>query len=238
MKKYLDEVTKKCARPKRLSKHHSQNYYNSKLECLGMTVPEVRFIYKNGFSFSDLPQNEKFKIWSYIFKTSNIFEVKSLCIHFVDSLKETDLLKHWPKYKTWVKYIDNWAHSDGYSSTIARLLELDQKTIFPTLKKWNTSKNPWERRQSLVGLFYYSSSRKKTIPLNLALPLVQKRIKDDHYYVQKGVGWTLREIGNLDQKVLVTFLQKNIKVLSSVAFTTSIEKLSLDQKTTLKNARK
>lgn len=240
-KKHLEEVTNKCLEIhkglKAQSKLKDQSHYKTNLELLGLNVPTMREIFKSGFSFSTLDTHEQFQVWDYIWKESQIFEVKSQALGFTGKMQTEDLKKRWSNYKRWVEYIDNWAHSDTISSDIAKLLEEYPKEIYPRLEKWNISRNPWSRRQSVVGLLYYAQSRKKIPPINKMLPLVQNLVLDEDYYVQKGVGWTLREIGNVNQDKLLKFVKKNISDLSSIAFTTSLEKIDKKVKSDLKIAR-
>ena len=140
--------------------------------------------------------------------------------------------------KNWISKVDNWAHSDGLSDLFSYLLEKDVALVYPQIKNWNTSANPWERRQSLVGLLEYSKKRKKFLPVNKMLPLVKPLLSDENYFVQKGLGWTLREIGNVYPKETWDFLVKHHKQISSVAFSAAIEKLSVKEKEELKLLRK
>ena len=63
-------------------------------------------------------------------------------------------------------------------------------------------------------------------------------MSDKEYYVQKGVGWTLREMNTVYPKETFPCLVKHIKAISSIAFTIAIEKMSTQQKAQLKTLRK
>ena len=106
------------------------------------------------------------------------------------------------------------------------------------LKKWNTSKNLWERRQSLVSLFYYARTKKEHVSFELTQQLVYPLLTDKEYYVQKAVGWTLRESYNVYPKQTFIFIEENIRNLTPVAFTTCLEKMTEKQKQTLKEKRR
>jgi 3-methyladenine DNA glycosylase AlkD len=93
--------------------------------------------------------------------------------------------------------VDNWALSDSLSKIYSKIFEIDSELIYPVLSDWNKSENPWKRRQSIVSLLYYSSTRKNVLPFIKYIRLIKRLLTDDDYYVQKGVGWTLRELGNV-----------------------------------------
>jgi 3-methyladenine DNA glycosylase AlkD len=89
-----------------------------------------------------------------------------------------------------------------------------------------------------VSLLYYSAQRKTVLPFSKITALVESQIDYDHHYVQRGVGWTLREAGNVYPKETFKFLEKNIQRLSAIAFSAATEKLAKAQKDRLKNLRK
>ncbi len=207
------------------------------------SVPQVRSIYKNTpFSFCDktpAAKIQEIKTWDYIWQQSQIYEVASLSlIHMSDGVKKGELLaQHLPMLKKWALRIDNWAHSDGLSSIYTRILESDRKAMLPILEDWSDSNNPWLRRQSIVSLLYYSSARKDVLSFVKLISLVKKQLHHEDYYVQKGVGWTLREIGNVYPDEVFAFLEANIGAVSAGAFSAATEKLSPAQKTHIKKLR-
>lgn len=243
MKSYIVEIEKVLLTyPQRTSAHHPESYIGggqSKLRFIGLKVPHLRESLKKGFSFSREDRQGMAKTWDYIWHHSDCYEVMALALAWFDDRKQKDiLLQEWPRLKEWSIRIDNWAHSDGLSGIYARILEESPQTILPTLQKWNGSKNPWLRRLSIVSLLYYSSQRKTVLPLPKILALLEPQIDYDHYYVQKGVGWTLREAGNIYPKETYKFLENNIQRLSAHAFSAATEKLSKSQKEKLKKLRK
>lgn len=209
----------------------------------GLSVPQIRSIYKNTpFSFRQNSQTDKIqelKTWDYIWMKSQVFEVVSLSLlHMTDGIKKGELLaQHLPVVEKWAHRIDNWAHSDSLSSIYVRILEADRKKMLPILEKWSDSDNPWLRRQSIVSLLYYSSARREVLPFTKLIKMVKKQMDDEHYYVQKGVGWTLREIGNVYPEETFAFLEENIGRVSAAAFTAATEKLSHAKKNHIKKLR-
>lgn len=228
--------------PMRTSAHHPESYIGggqSKLRYLGLRVPHLRETLRAGFSFSHREPKEVAEIWDKVWQDSDCYEVMALALAWFDDRKRISMLaKNWLMLKKWSSRIDNWAHSDTLCGIYARILEEKPGLVYPALKKWNSSPNPWLRRISIVSLLYYSSQRKKVLPLPKVLSLVKPLIQDEHYYVQKGVGWTLREAGNVYPKETFAFLEKNIRALSAHAFSAATEKLSPRQKSRLKQLRK
>jgi 3-methyladenine DNA glycosylase AlkD len=155
-----------------------------------------------------------------------------------DKRRATFAIKEAKRLLSWVSGVDNWAHSDSLSCVLARVLEDKPSVILPTLKKWNKSKNPWERRQSVVALLYYASQRSKTPDRSIVFTQVERLLEDPHFYVQKGVGWTLREAYRVWPKAQVSFVKKNLTRISGTAWFATSEKYPLSLKRELVAKRK
>lgn len=210
----------------------------SKLDYLDLKSPVVKAAFDKGFSFSNEPSEKQWKIWNYIWKQSNIFEAMNMALKWAGSRSIEERHQYGPILLAWLNKTDNWAHSDSLSDFYSELLEHDRKTYFKYFKKWNISKNPWERRQSMVGLFFYSRMRKKYVPFKTAIAFVDRHLRDDHYYVQKGVGWTLREIYNVYPNETYRYLILNAAQIQPAAWTAATEKLSSENKKKLMALRK
>lgn len=243
MKSYVQEIESVLtAFPKKVSPWHPEAYIGggqSKLRYIGLRVPQLRQAMRDGFSFSRRPPGEIAEIWDEVWRTSDCYEVMALALAwFYDPKQRPILLKHWPLLQTWSKRVDNWAHSDTLSGIYARIHEEAPGAIYPVFKKWNASENPWLRRLSIVSLFYYSSQREKQPKLDKVLALVKPQLAFDHYYVQKGVGWTLREAGNVYPGPVYEFLEKNILKISAHAYSAATEKIPKARREHLKRLRK
>lgn len=222
------------------SQEKRKNCYRSELNVLALAVPIQRKISQQGFSLEGLDELKILSLWDYLWKKSPIFEVKAQALLYyqyrIKNLSPAN--KFWPTLSGWSKEIENWEHSDRLSHIHSSLLEQDFDLVYPTLVKWNGSEHSWQRRLSVVNLFYYSSLRKSYPPTKAIFPLVKALLLDQEYYVQKGVGWTLRETGNVYPKETGSFIEKHLYSLSSIAFTTAVEKVDKKQKEDWKNLRR
>jgi 3-methyladenine DNA glycosylase AlkD len=241
--KYLSEIINKLIEKQpydKVSGHTDlKSYIGTQYEVIGLSVPMQRSILKTGYTFSTLTLQDQLPVWDAIWKNADVYEVLSQCIYFVErNLLKLDANELWEVVRLWVKKIDNWAHSDGLSDIYAHLMEKMPEKIYGQYKLWNKSENPWERRQSLVGMLLYSKKRKTLLPAAKLLDMVGPLIADKDYFVQKGLGWALREIGNIYPEETMAFLNKHCTILHSVAFTTAVEKIDVQIKEMLKARRK
>lgn len=239
MRKYLDEVRSSLLPFADAKKSvFLVGYMNSRLPILGLTMPQQRAVSKKGFSFISLPQKDRDSVWQYLWKHGYEFEVLSQCLLHYGCHKEELGLSEWKMLKTWVKRVDNWAHSDMLSDLFAVLHERFPTAVYPQYVKWNRSGRPWEMRQSLVGLFYYAQGREKQPSFSKAMRMIRGAFYHPDVYVQKGVGWALRECYNVYPGRTYAFLKQRARELSPTAWQAATEKLTRQEKADLKHLRK
>jgi len=224
---------KNLDRGKEVSKYMKTNYL-----CLGLTVPEMRNLVQTGYSFYDKSVSEVLTIWTKIISQATTFEEISQALIYYQYRKEELSFKHFVAFKKWIPFIDNWEHSDRMSDLLAILYEKYPKKMYPVYLKWNKHKNPWFRRQSIVGLLYYSSQRKKYPPFSKTISLITPLINDTDLYVQKGVGWTLRELYNVYPEKTYSYLLSHAKEIPPAGWQAATEKLSKTKKQRLMIIRK
>lgn len=237
----IESVMKKHALPDLHQRNKIQNYVGTKLNVHGLSAPLQKKLAKAGFSFHGQDKIHNFLIYHDIFLQAPSHEGKNMAFLFLEHH-----LKHIPaeirlkKLPEWVRVIDNWAHSDYLSKFISRLIEneVTEEQMMKYIFKWNKSKNPWERRQSLVALFYYARTKKRHVSFEDSIHLISPLLNDSEYFVQKAVGWTLRECYNVYPKPTYQFILNHSQDISSTAFSAACEKMSIKEKEKIKQLRK
>jgi len=221
----------------------SDNYLQEVLKHINTlpgVVPAQRRASKHSYSFSNRPFTEQLAIWDTIWKSGNNFWVRVHAFFFLErNIRNGEALKQmWPVVKKWQDHVDDWGLSDALAKIYTNILTVFPDEVYDQLKKWNEDKNLWKRRQSLVSLLYYSRIKKKHPSFEKIIKLITPLLGDKEYYVQKGVGWALRELHTVYPEKALSYFKKNIKAISSIAFTISIEKLNTVDKAKLKVVRK
>lgn len=101
-----------------------KKYIGTNLNVLGLESKIQGVIHKKGFSFYSESKETVFSILDNVYRQSNIFEAKNIAFIFLDKnhkhIPHQTQLKVLPK---WVKHVDNWAHSDGLSKYLSKLVE-------------------------------------------------------------------------------------------------------------------
>ena len=139
--------------------------------------------------------------------------------------------------RAWIDGCACWEHSDDLSKIYANVTEDHPGWIMPTLQQWNRSRNPWERRQSVVALIEYADKRKRFLPYDFMIGQVESLLEDDDHYVQKGLGWTIREIGHAYPEEAWQFMLRHAARFSPQAWTAATKRLEPACKKRLKELR-
>ncbi len=241
MQNYLTAELRKLKAPPRSEIFNGETYIgggNSKLIYLNLSIPEVRLVLKKNLPLFSESLKKQFTAFEKVWKNSRIFEVRMVALYWVEGLPDEQLVQFAPRLSKWADKIDNWADSDTLCGIYARIFEASPKSLLKTYKIWNKHKNPWLRRCSMVGLFYYSRSRKKQPSFKLAFSMVKPHLSAQEHYVQKAVGWTTREMYNVYPIETLKFITDNLSMIHPTAWYAASEKMPLSLKKKLVEKRR
>src|SRR5579859_2812753 len=132
----------------------------------------------------------------------------------------------WPTLSTWSQHIENWAHCDGLASIYSGLLAQNFDEVYGVLQQWNNAENQWLRRLSMVSLIHYSGKKAVFLPLDKVLPMLENCLDDERPYVQKAIGWVLREANYVYHAEISAFLEQHLADMRGIAFGAATERFS------------
>ncbi len=141
--------------------------------------------------------------------------------------KKTSTKEKKDTYRAYVdnhKWIDDWGLVDRAAPYVVGgyLYDKDRKPLYDLAK----SKNPMERRTSIVSTYYFIRKNEIEDTFNIAEIL----ISDSDEYVQKAVGSWIREAGKRDENRLKEFLEKYVDSMTRITLRYAIEKLDRQTK--------
>ena len=208
------------------------------LMVLGHRLPLMQKIEKNGFSFYNESPSNILNVWDIIWKETNIHEAMYLPLFYYRRHKKEFGPKEWKVIKKWVDRIENWEHADALCYLYSLMYENHPALVEPTLFKWNKSKNLWKRRCSVVSTIYYASKKRTPPKRSVVFKLFKPLLSDKEPYIQKAVGWQLRESYNLWPKETLTLIESHLTTLPATTFSYATEKIPAKKKSQLKAIRK
>jgi len=190
-------------------------------------IPLHRLESKHVYSFSGLPFTAQLAIWDELWRTGENFYTRLHAYFFLERhcKKEAELKEMWPVIVHWQDQVDDWGLCDALAKIYTKILVVLPEEVYEQLKQWNKDENLWKRRQSVVSLLYYSRTKKQYPTFEQVAALITPLLPDKEHYVQKGVGWALREWHTVYPTETLSWLKAHIRAVSSIAFTIAIEKL-------------
>jgi 3-methyladenine DNA glycosylase AlkD len=203
-------------------------------------VPAHRHASKYVYSFSASSFQQQLSIWDQVWHNTDDFWIRAHAFFFLErNMHRPEALQvMWPVIVKWQDQVNDWPLCDSLAKIFTKVLVVAPVKVYSRLKLWNKDPDPWKRRPSVVSLLYYSRTKKNYLSFHKIEALVTPLLRDKEYYVQKGVGWTLRELYTIYPKETFPYLIRHIKSISSIAFTIAIEKMSAKLKQQLKALRR
>ncbi len=150
-----------------------------KQKIYGVKTPVLNELVKQYQSFSfDLAE----ELWE-----SGAQEEKVIAIKIMEKMGKTNPGRLLKLFKKFSKQIDNWAVCDGLGMQFLRaVVKTHEREIFTLAENYSLSKDPWQKRLSLVMLEWYTRKGEH----HAAIKKVVKRLEnDEEYYVKKAVVW-------------------------------------------------
>lgn len=182
----------------------------------GIKVPDSREIAK---SYKNLDVYEMYNLFDELWRTGN-HEEMSLAIHILQLYKKKFNRETWEFLKKRLEKARTWDHVDGLATDI--ISEMLVKGIIENreIKELGESRNPWMRRIAIEATYRLIKQNK----LDLTFLLAEKLIYDEDKFVQKGVGWMLREAGKRQRIGVRDFIIRHLD-MKPIAFSYATEKM-------------
>lgn len=143
-------------------------------------------------------------------------EILYLCKERLDLNRIFNMCARWIEEGT----LDNWATVDNVSKYVMGYAVMANPELAKTTYRWAKSQNVWMRRASIVT--YIIPAREKH-SFNIIFKTAKKLMRDNNEYVQKAVGWVLREAGESDKRRLENFIFKHGNNMRRICLRSAIE---------------
>ncbi|MFC0345732.1 DNA alkylation repair protein [Epilithonimonas hispanica] len=185
---------------------------------IGVTVPDQRSVAKefyNKISLEELSELLSSKIHEHRLTALLILVYKFEKTK--DKIEQKKIIDFYLKHS---KHINNWDLVDtSCYKILGRYCFENQDSKI--LEKLSDSKNMWEMRMAIVGTMHHIKKGQFELTKNFAL----KNLKHPHDLMHKANGWLLREMGKMNEKELLDFLNLYYKEMPRTCLRYAIEKL-------------
>ena len=210
-------------------KNGAEDWFREEVIFLGAKVPDTRKVGKAIWKKykKELSYDEWISLFGVLWRKCT-FEEGLISLEIMPKLKKKYSDRTLETMEYWIdNYITNWAHCDDFCNHIMYLLIERHETVITQLYSWFRSQNRWKRRASVVSMIPHARKGKH---VNHVLALCNRLMLDKDDMVQKGVGWTLKELSKADKEVVINFLQPWKKKSARLLLRYACEKMNKDDK--------
>ncbi len=181
-----------------------KNYMRGQFEFYGIKSAERRAISFEYIKKNPLPEDEEMRkilkeLWTLHQRDFQYFAMELLikCKKQWNE-KDIDLIEHLIINKSW------WDTVDFLANNVAGSWFKNFPSHIKTITgRWNSSDNIWLQRTSLLFQLKY----KNDTDLKLLFKYINKLSGSNEFFVQKAIGWILREHSKVKPEVVLDFLQ-------------------------------
>lgn len=187
-------------------------YMRDKFSFYGLQAAERRKALRKYMQEQKRPQYNQLqtavkKLWQLPEREFQYF-AQELILKYEDDYTEAiiDLFEYMLKNKSWWDTVDHIA-----KKLVGKYFKVFPKKRDPKLKEWLDSGNIWLQRTALLFQLGY----KEKTDAQLLFDVIEKLKNIDEFFIQKAIGWALREYSKIEPLAVVKFT--NSHQLSSLA---------------------
>ncbi|MCJ7701102.1 MAG: DNA alkylation repair protein [Anaerolineales bacterium] len=127
------------------------------------------------------------------------------------------------RFERWLsEFVTGWGSCDDFCTHAFGYFIYAYPQFIPNLTRWTRSTNRWFRRGGAVVLIYAIRRGKN---FQAAFEIADRLLTDPDDLVQKGYGWMLKEISNLEPEAVYNFVLERKDRMPRTALRYAIEKL-------------
>ena len=215
LRKYINEEKKEFL-PKFFKTGKGE--YGEGDKFLGVVVPDIA---KVANKYSDITKEDIRKLLNSPWHEERFCGWLVVLNNFNKSKNKDEWYKFTVKN---IKQLNNWDLVDKIApNLIGKYLEnKNSKQIL----EWSSNRSLWIRRIAILATW----PKIKNNEFNLTLKIAKIYLSDSEDLIHKATGWMLREIGKRNEKVLLSFMNKNHKNMPRITVSYALERVNKKKK--------
>ena len=181
-----------------------KRYMKDKFDFYGIKAPDRRKLVKEYLKKENRPAYENLdivtkKLWQLPHRENQYFTVELLQKYNKEFEEEIiKLFEYMITNKSW------WDTVDAISKKIVgEYFKIYRKNIDKYMEKWINSDNIWLKRTTLLFQLGY----KEKTDEKLMFELIGRLKNEDEFFVQKAIGWALREYSKINPEKVKQFVE-------------------------------
>jgi len=187
-------------------------YLKNQFPFLGIKSPLRKVLLKEQFSEFSLPELEQ--LFVEVWKLYNLpeREYQYAAIALIDKSKKQLSIHDLPFLKQLIESKSWWDSVDSIApSLVGHTVKIDREYGERVMLDWSLSDNMWTNRSAILHQLKF----KKETDANLLFTIIQQHSSSNEFFIQKSIGWALREFAKTDPDCVKSFVEKHpLKPLS------------------------
>jgi len=174
-------------------------YMQNKFVFLGIPKPKLMEIIK-----PYIKEGKKHELdWKFVNMCwkKNYREAQYVAVEYLDSLTKLLTGDDLPNLKKLIVTRSWWETADSIDAIVGEII-LKNKKLEKEMLKWSTDENIWVRRVSIDFQLQY---REKTNQ-KLLEQIIVNNLETDEFFINKAIGWSLREYSKTNKKWVKDFI--------------------------------
>ena len=185
----------------------SMPFYGVKSPILNEIVSEI----KSKFTISN--QEEYNAIITHIWEMSHR-EEKYISIKLARKWKKYITLDALKVYEKMIREGEWWDFIDPISQGLIGILLMNSRSEMNIiLDKWIDDENLWIRRTAILAHLKHKENMDQEKLFNYCL----RRAHEKEFFIQKAIGWVLREYSKTEPEIVFSFIEEHDSVLSNLS---------------------
>lgn len=194
------------------------DYMKGQFKFLGIKKPELMKLIKPYLSNSrkmPIDWDGVFEMWDVDFREAQYVVIEYLNIHRGQIIpNDLDKIKKLITTKSW------WDSVDNLDAFVGEML-LAKPSIKKEILKWSLSDNIWLRR---VSIDCQQKLKKQTNQILLA-NVIKNNLGSKEFFINKAIGWSLREYSKLNREWVLSFVEDNKQCLDKMSIKEALKNL-------------
>jgi 3-methyladenine DNA glycosylase AlkD len=187
-------------------------YLKNHFPFLGIKSPLRKVLLREQFSEFCLPEREQ--VFVEVWKLYNLpeREYQYAAIALIEKSKKQLSIDDLPFLKQLIETKSWWDSVDSIApSLVGHIVKIDRKYGEKVMLDWSLSDNMWTNRSAILHQLKF----KKETDTDLLFQIIQQHSSSNEFFIQKSIGWVLREYAKTDPDCVKSFVEKHpLKPLS------------------------
>ncbi|MCC6816321.1 MAG: DNA alkylation repair protein [Saprospiraceae bacterium] len=181
-------------------------YMRNQFVYYGISSPQRKEICKKYFTAKLIDDQKSIQEFVELCWSQDEREWKYIALDFSLKYLQSSMLDLIPYYEKLVTDQPWWDTVDSIApNMLGRLLKDDSNLRRLKQREWIDSDNFWIQRTAIILQLMY----KKETDFDILKELILRRANSKEFFVQKAIGWSLRQYSKINPKAVIHFVDRN-----------------------------